>query len=168
MTMKTKVLSALLSLALVFTMVSCSPSSEEDAAERVQIVEQYDYDLDEMRLAHIINEYRASIGLNTLEKIAHVSYKSAEHNEYMIQNDVVNHDYFFERARNIRAAVGAVKVNENIAYNFPTPEATLAAWLASEGHKATIEGDFTHFGISVTEDPETGKKYYTNIFVKVN
>ena len=29
-----------------------------------------------------------------------------------------------------------------------------------------IEGDFTHFGISVKTNPTTGKKYYTNIFMK--
>lgn len=166
--MKTRLLTALLPLAFVFTMVSCSPSEDNASADRVAVVENYEYDTDELRLANIINDYRQSVGLPALQTINHVSYKSAEHNEYMIENQVVNHDLFYERAQNIRAAVGAVKVNENIAYNFPTPEATLAAWLASSGHKANIEGDFTHFGISVTEDPTTGKKYYTNIFVKVN
>ncbi|MFM2214454.1 MAG: hypothetical protein RL427_1822, partial [Bacteroidota bacterium] len=29
-----------------------------------------------------------------------------------------------------------------------------------------IEGDFTHFGVSVTSDPVTGRKYYTNMFMK--
>ena len=37
--------------------------------------------------------------------------------------------------------------------------------LNSAGHKANIEGDFTHFGISIRTNAE-GKKYYTNIFVK--
>lgn len=166
--MKTKLLSALLPLAFVFTMVSCSPSDQADPAERVAVVDSYSYNTDELRLRDLINDYRQSVGLPLLQTINHVSFKSFEHNEYMIANQVVNHDLFYERAQNIRAAVGAVKVNENIAYNFPTPEAALAAWLASPGHKENIEGNFTHFGISVTEDLVTGKKYYTNIFVKIN
>jgi uncharacterized protein YkwD len=166
--MKTKLLTALLPLAFVFTMVSCSPTDQNDPSERVAVVDSYSYNTDEFRLRNLINDYRQSVGLPLLQTINHVSYKSFEHNEYMIAHQVVNHDLFYERAQNIRAAVGAVKVNENIAYNFPTPEAALAAWLASPGHKDNIEGNFTHFGISVTEDPVAGKKYYTNIFVKIN
>lgn len=164
--MKTKLLSSLLPLALIFTMVSCSPETS-DNVETAE-VENYDYNESELRLVEIINDHRRELGLRELQKVNHVSFKSEEHNEYMISNKVVNHDFFYERSQNIRAVLGAVKVNENIAYNFPTPEAALAAWLGSPGHKANLEGDFTHFGISVTEDPETGRKYYTNIFVKVN
>ncbi|RYG26389.1 MAG: CAP domain-containing protein, partial [Chitinophagaceae bacterium] len=91
---------------------------------------------------------------------------SEEHNEYMIANQVVNHDQFQQRANNIMEVVGAVKVNENIAYNYQQPSGALHAWLNSPGHKANIEGNFTHFGVSVSVDPTTGKKYYTNIFVK--
>jgi hypothetical protein len=42
------------------------------------------------------------------------------------------------------------------------------AWLKSPGHKENIVGNFTHFGISIRENTETGKKYYTNIFAKYN
>jgi len=34
-------------------------------------------------------------------------------------------------------------------------------------HKKIINGDFTDFGISIRENPVSGKKYYTNIFVKM-
>ena len=78
----------------------------------------------------------------------------------------VDHDLFAERSENIMQVLGAKKVNENIAYNYTTANSVLAAWLASPSHKATIEGDFTHFGISIKENPVTGKKYYTNIFMK--
>lgn len=164
--MKAKLLRSLLPLALVFTMVSCSSDATEDPKSDDQLVQDYDYNTEELKLADLINAYRESKGLNRLEKINHISYKSEEHNEYMIENNVVNHDYFMERAENIRHVLGAVKVNENVAYNYITPEAALTAWVNSEGHRANIEGDFTHFGISITSDPETGKKYYTNIFIK--
>jgi uncharacterized protein YkwD len=45
-------------------------------------------------------------------------------------------------------------VSENIAYNYNTPEAAINAWLASPSHKANIEGDHTHFGIAIKENPK--------------
>src|SRR5690606_36980070 len=163
--MKAKIFRSLLPLALVFTMISCSSDSEETAT-KAQLVQDYDYNQTEIELARTINDYRESQGLNTLQTINHISHKSEEHNEYMIANNVVNHDYFQQRSQNIIEVLGAVKVNENVAYNYNTPQAALNAWLNSNGHKGNIEGDFTHFGISVRTNPETGKKYYTNIFIK--
>jgi len=164
--MKATLLKSLMPLALVFTMFSCSPDASDEASVNETMVQSYDYNETEVRMATLINDYRTSIGLNALETINHISYKSEEHNEYMIANKVVNHDFFQERSQNIIHVLGAVKVNENVAYNYVTAEAALNAWLNSPGHKANIEGAFTHFGISITADPETGKKYYTNIFVK--
>ncbi|NMH28814.1 CAP domain-containing protein [Flavobacterium silvaticum] len=165
--MKTFLFKSVLLCTLVFTMNSCtSDSAEELNAEERTLVTNYAYNDLETELATEINDYRESIGLNRLELINHVSFKSEEHNEYMIANQVVNHDQFEERAHNIMEVLGAVKVNENIAYNYQAPSGALNAWLNSPGHKANIEGNFTHFGISITVDPATGKKYYTNIFVK--
>jgi uncharacterized protein YkwD len=64
-------------------------------------------------------------------------------------------------------ALGASYVTENIAYNYNSPQAVLNAWLASESHKSNLEGNYTHFGLSIREHPTTGKKYYTNIFAKI-
>ncbi len=154
-------------MSVILTLGSCSSdASDEIISSENSVVYEYEYNDAEIELARQINEYRVSIGLNTLQTINHISYKSAEHNEYMIVNNVVNHDYFEERSNNIIQVLGAVKVNENVAYNYTTPAGVLHAWLASPGHKANIEGDFTHFGISISEDPETGKNYYTNIFIK--
>ena len=166
--MKTKLLRALLPMALVFTLISCSPdsASEEVATPQARLIQDYNYQPEELELADLINEYRASKGLKTLHIINHVSFKSEEHNEYMISKKVVNHDLFQERAENIIEVLGAVKVNENIAYNFSTPNSALYAWLKSSGHKANIEGDFTDFGVSIRVDPNKGDKYYNNIFIK--
>ncbi len=163
--MKAKMFRALLPLAIVFTMMSCSSDSTEDVTAD-KIIENYTYNDTETQLVVLINDYRVSQGLNPLEVINHISYKSEEHNEYMIENNVVNHDYFQARSNNIINVLGAEKVGENIAYNYVTPQSALSAWLNSPGHKANLEGDYTHFGISVTVNPETGRKYYTNIFMK--
>jgi uncharacterized protein YkwD len=163
--MKAKMFRALLPLAIVFTMVSCSSDSEETTADK-QVVTVYNYNETELRLVTLINDYRESQGLNTLQVINHISYKSEEHNYYMIDNNVFNHDYFQQRSDNLIRVLGAEKVGENIAYNYQTAESAFAAWLNSPAHKANIEGDYTHFGISVTTNPETGRKYYTNMLIK--
>lgn len=168
--MKAKLLKTVLPLAFVFSLFSCSSDSSDDLASPPQnavLVENYEYSANELELADLINEYRVSIGLNALQTINHISYKSEEHNEYMITNNVVNHDFFEQRSQNIIQVLGASKVNENVAFNYVSAETALAAWLASPGHKANIVGEFTHFGISIREDALTGKKYYTNIFIKI-
>jgi len=166
--MKAKLLKMFVPMALVFTMISCSKSSSDESVQLVNepIVTKYDYSQDELKLAQLINEYRVSVGKNELQIVNHISYKSEGHNEYMIAKKEVNHDYFEERSNNIIQLLGATKVGENVAYNFTTPNSVLHAWLDSPGHKANIEGDYTHFGISISVDPDTGKKYYTNMFMK--
>lgn len=84
----------------------------------------------------------------------------------MIDNNVVNHDYFQQRTNNLVQLLDAESVGENVAYNYKSAESAMAAWLNSPSHKANIEGDWTHMGISVTVDVNTGKKYYTNMFMK--
>lgn len=162
--MKAKMLRALLPIAIVFTMVSCSTSeTDEDVAP---IVENFSYSTTELDLMNKINDYRVSNGLNALQAINHISFKSAEHNDYMITNDVVGHQQFEQRANNIKQVLGAVQVSENVAYNFQSNQGVLNAWLLSDGHKENLEGDYTHFGISIKTNPMNGKKYYTNIFMK--
>jgi uncharacterized protein YkwD len=147
--------------------MSCSTESpSETPAVNTEDVTNYAYESEEMDLADLINEYRVSIGKKPLDIVNYVSLKSEEHNEYMIANNVVNHDKFEERSNDIINVLGAVKVNENVAYNYSTPRSVLYAWLKSPGHKANIEGDFTSFGISIRTNPTNGNKYFTNIFIK--
>ena len=157
---------ALLPLAIVFTMVSCSSDSSNGNSTDNKVVTNYDYTPAELQLIALINNHRTSIGLNALEVINHISYKSEEHNLYMIKNKVVNHDYFQQRADNLKQVLGAEEVGENIAYNYQNVESAFNAWMNSPEHKANMEGDYTHIGLSVTTDPDTGKKYYTNMFMK--
>ncbi len=164
--MKAKMFRALLPLAIVFTMVSCSSDSEEATTQDKQVVTTYNYNETESKLVTLINDYRQSKGLTPLTVINHVSYKSQEHNFYMIDNNVVNHDYFQQRSDNLVRVLGAERVGENVAYNYQTAESAMSAWINSPSHKANIEGDYTHLGISVTINPETGRKYYTNMFIK--
>lgn len=160
-----KMCKIVLPIAIIFTLFSCS---SEDSSEETQDVRVEDYAYNDLELDMMtrINVYRLGIGLNALEPISHISFKSGEHNEYMIENNVVGHYYFESRSNNIKQVLGAVDVSENLAYNYNTNNAAFNAWLNSEGHKENIEGDFTHFGISIKSNPDNGKKYYTNIFMK--
>lgn len=164
--MKSKMFRALLILSIVFTTVSCSSDSSEEVSTPEAVEVNYDYNQTEARIVELINNHRESIGLNPLEVINYISIKSEGHNEYMIEKQSISHDGFQQRSQNIIQVLGAEKVAENVAYNYATAESVVAAWKNSPGHRANIEGDFTHFGISVSVDEATGKKYYTNIFMK--
>ncbi|MFV8333417.1 CAP domain-containing protein [Flavobacterium sp. XS1P32] len=165
--MKTTLLRALLLLTVICTMNSCSSDESEVADVSAKKVVSYSYNTIELQTMDLINKHRVSVGLNPLEKINHMSFKSEEHDNYMIANNVVNHNDFVARSENIINTLGAKTVSENIAYNYNTPQAVLNAWLASPSHKANIEGNHTHFGIAIKENPANGRKYYTNIFAKI-
>ena len=157
----------LLLVAILVTLNSCSSDSSEDVsiADAPQAM-PYTYDTTELETMALINAYRVSIGLNELKEINHISYKSEEHDLYMITNKVVDHSDFVARSENIKRVIGAKAVSENLAYNYNSPKAALEAWLRSPSHKENIEGDYTHFGLSIRVDAD-GKKYYTNIFAKL-
>ncbi|QBN17297.1 CAP domain-containing protein [Flavobacterium nackdongense] len=167
--MKAKLHRVLLLVAIVYTMNSCSSSDsaeESSSAVSAQKSINFSYSSTELETMALINAYRVSIGLNELKQIDHISYKSEEHDNYMITNNVVNHDDFVSRSENIIKVLGAKSVAENIAYNYNSPQGAFDAWLKSPGHKANIEGNFTHFGLAIRVNAE-GKKYYTNIFARI-
>lgn len=163
-------LSRVLVLVLVlYTLDSCTtdaPASISTTPVSTTTV-PYPYSSFENETLTLINNYRVSIGLNELAKSDYISFKAEEHNNYMIANNVVNHNNFIARSEDIMKTLGAKYVTENIAFNYNTPQSVLNAWLASEAHKANLEGDYTHFGLSIRENPSTGKKYFTNIFAKL-
>lgn len=166
--MKAKLLRVLLLVAIVYTMNSCSSDDSETPTSETQTqkIMDYTYNQTETDAMVLINNYRVSVGLSELKQLTHISYKSEQHDNYMITNNVVNHDDFVARSENIIKVLGAKRVAENIAYNYNTPKSAVEAWLRSTGHKENIEGDFTHFGIAIRVNAD-GKKYYTNIFAKI-
>jgi len=168
--MKLIALRTVLLVAMVYVMNSCSSNADEieklDNARNEKIV-SYNYNALELETMELINLHRVSIGLNRLEKINHISFKSEEHSNYMITNNVVNHNDFVARSENIMSTLGAKTVSENIAYNFNSSQTVLLAWLASPSHKKNVEGNFTHFGLAIKENPKNGRKYFTNIFAKI-
>lgn len=126
----------------------------------------YSYDQDELLMVRLINEHRQQIGKGSLVLQNYMSITSEDHNSYMIENNVVNHDFFNDRAADLREVLGADHVGENVAYNYQSAQGAFDAWMGSDGHRAAIEGAFTHVGISVSSDAQ-GHKYYTALFARL-
>jgi uncharacterized protein YkwD len=149
-------------LILLLTNLTCS-----DTGISVPIVQYtYEYSSTELNMLELINTYRDSMNLNTLTQIEHISYKCHEHNAYMIDNSVMNHDFFYDRSTNIQQVLHATRVGENIAYNYQTNKSALRAWVNSPGHRENLEGTYTNFGISITENTNH-RRYITLILVKI-
>lgn len=156
---------ALLFTITVLTTSCCTESVEDSTTTATEVQKSYSHSTEELEVLDLINTYRVEQGLTPLSIIEHISYKSNEHNVYMVKVDQVNHDGFEERKNNFIQVLGAYRVGENVAYGYSTPESVVDAWIASSGHRENMEGDYTHFGISITLDSE-GRKYYTNMFIK--
>lgn len=165
--MNFKIIRLFLFAVVLSCVVSCTADNSSEEEEEVEVILNYDYNDAELETLALINDYRVSNGLNALEKNNHVSHKAEEHNKYMMNKNVVNHDGFEERSKNIIKALKAKNVSENIAYNYNSPKGAFDAWLDSPSHKINIVGDYSHIGISIRENLANGKKYYTSIFVKV-
>ena len=121
--MKRNLLKAILLTAVIFTLNSCSSDASEASTveAKSQAVVNYTYTASELETMKLINDYRVSVGLSALEPINFISVKSEGHDNYMISNNVVNHDGFVDRSENIIKTLGAKTVGENIAYNYNTP-----------------------------------------------
>ena len=154
-----------LGVMFLFILSSCSTNSSEDISINSKVILNYNYNSEEIELTKLINEYRVSIGLNSLGLINHISNKCEEHNNYMIANNLVNHAYFQNRSDNIMSVLVASNVSEIVAYNYIQPQGVLDAWLKSPSHKEAIEGNFTDFGVSIKKNTD-GKNYFTVIFIK--
>ncbi|GAB1858179.1 CAP domain-containing protein [Flavobacteriaceae bacterium MHTCC 0001] len=119
----------------------------------------------EIEILELINNHRSTKGLTPLTSLSIIKSTAHSHTDYMVDNQRVSHDNFFARSNYLKNNAGALRVSENVAYGYTSAASVVRAWIKSEGHKATIEGDFTNFEISAEKDID-GKWYYTNIFIK--
>ncbi|MFO7719794.1 MAG: CAP domain-containing protein [Gillisia sp.] len=153
----------------VFSLSSCTKDSisPEESAElkTVHLVDAFAYSQIELDILTAVNDYRKSKGLKILKRVDEITVQAESHTVYMVEKNVVNHDNFNVRFANLVEEIGARAVSENVGFGYSTANAVVRAWIESEGHLANIEGDFTHFGVSVEKD-ENEKNYFTNIFVR--
>lgn len=153
-------------LLLIFFITGCTVSpAQEDYSKYESTLVITETKVIETQILNLINQHRILIGLNKLETLPIIKAVAYKHNIEMIGVNSISHNGFVERADYLVYKTGATKVSENLAYNYTTTNSVFIAWMNSPGHKKNIEGDFTHFEISVDEN-KVGKNYITNIFIK--
>ena len=139
-------------------------NSPEEYTSKIINVEYKELDYE---IAELTNAYRISLGLLALNILNEASKEAITHNFYMVNQGTPSHDYFYLRSQNLKVSVNAKTVSENVAYGYTNAQSLVNAWLNSIGHRENIENpDFTDFSISTQLD-ETGKIYFTNIFVRL-
>lgn len=119
----------------------------------------------EIEILELINAHRINQGLTPLNEHNTIKAVAYTHTDYMVESNNVGHDNFFQRKNSLMDNANASKVSENVAYAYNSAQSVVNAWISSDGHRETIEGDFTDFDISA-EQNEEGKWYFTNIFIK--
>ncbi|MEH6619872.1 CAP domain-containing protein [Maribacter arcticus] len=158
--MKMRLLYAVPVFLLLFLNSCTSDSPEETSvleAENVITIEQ--------DLLNIVNQHRLTLNANALE-FSNIAYKYANiHTDYMIAKGSLSHDNFSSRATNINSEVEVEMVAENVAKDYQSAIEAFQGWYISSSHKKTMEGDFTHTGISVKKD-NSGNFYFTQLFYK--
>ena len=158
-----------LALVCVFTLSACSEdnvvSEENNISKNLELNDNLTYSSIESEILEAVNKHRKSIGLGVLIKVDDITFEADEHTNYMVSLNMVNHDNFNMRYQNLVQEIGAKAVGENVGFGYRTADAVVEAWIKSEGHRANIEGNFTHFGISVEQD-QNERNYFTNIFVR--
>lgn len=113
-----------------------------------QPVLKTDLNLKEIQLVHFINQHRKSIGLDTLKVELLASELAKNHVQYMIENDSISHDFFYQRFIDSKAKF----CGEIVAFNFITSQSMFAAYMSSPPHKAVIENpNYDWIGISIID-----------------
>lgn len=153
-------------ILLVLCCISCSKDShEEDATLFESDSAALIASATEIELLNLVNDHRISNGLSILEFSNKAYPEATAHTDYMIAQGELSHDNFDVRASKIAEKTNAKKVAENVARDYDTCEEALTAWLSSDSHKKTLEGNFSHTSISIKKDAQ-GIAYFTQVFFK--
>lgn len=150
-------------LCLLFT--SCA--SEDDGIYFDKSVNKnVEYSKIELDILELVNDYRISKGLNSLEQLNIISSVAETHTTYMAEVGKVSHDNFSQRHQQLVKDAKAKLVGENVGYGYTTAKDVFYAWLNSESHRKVIEkSNYTHFGISTEQNLE-GRNFFTQIFIE--
>ena len=146
-------------------MFSCSRDEISDPSDQSFLPDPPAAKIIEIETMQLINEYRISIGLQSLNNLGVIKSVAYSHTEYMLALNQLSHDNFEQRRRTLIDNAGAITVSENVGYGYTSGQAVLDAWLSSPSHRSIIEGNYTDFDISA-EQNEIGVWFFTNIFIR--
>lgn len=116
-------------------------------------------------ILRLTNEHRQSVGTSTLSLNDVATELAIEHTNYMISKNDISHDGFSNRFQELQQQVNAKSAGENVASGYAAAESVMYAWLNSDGHRANIEGNFTHIGIAAIKNAE-GRLFFTQLFYR--
>jgi uncharacterized protein YkwD len=158
---------------LLVVIVACSVLFACDKEEKLlnnNLVEfediSFNYSAIELELLNLVNDHRTQLGLNKLNSIGLISKEAEGHSNYMVEKNVVSHDNFDLRAKNLFENLGTINVGENVAYGYLTANGLINAWLSSLDHRIILENEnFTDFGISARMNV-SGRYYFTLILIE--
>jgi uncharacterized protein YkwD len=123
----------------------------------------------EQKIHQLINQYRSSINLPTLELNEKVSQLARQHSEAIANNKIpFGNCGFKERIRKIARFIPNKAASENVAVYQGSPvseEIIVQFWLKSAKHRKTIRGDYNLTGIGVAKNSDD-KFYITQIFIR--
>ena len=139
------------------------PASAEDTPGTLDAFEQ--------QVLELTNAKRAEAGLPPLVFDAKLSAAADKHSKDMADNNYFSHtqpdgDSLGDRVRD--EGYGYLRVGENIAAGYKTPEAVVEGWMNSSGHRANILNPyFKELGVGYYKDPDAGDTYdhyWTQVF----
>lgn len=116
-----------------------------------------------------VNQFRRLRNLPALALDERISQQARLHSQRMANGSVpFSHEGFEQRGRSIDQVMTNQGISENVAYNQgyadPIAEA-IQGWIASEGHRRNLEGQFDLTGIGVAQNSR-GQFFFTQIFVR--
>lgn len=129
----------------------------------------------ESQILDLINQHRRSLGLSPLVAQEDITLAASQHSQKMATAEVgIGHDGFEQRAGHLIRLLDGLTAAENVAYGQNTAEEVVKSWLASDGHRQNIEGQYNYTGLAVAvkEPTENGtdsepRNVFTQIFVAV-
>ncbi len=149
----------------LFLGFSCSEKELEGLDVDLSLAQQTDVAFS-ISILEAVNTYRASINLNPIVlDLNYVSAFAVDHTLYMIEQNRISHDNFYERSKALMQLPEINIVAENVARGYTSAEDVVKAWLMSPQHKKNIEGDYTHSGIGIIKNQDD-VYYFTQLFYR--
>ena len=148
-------------IILIFLVLTISFACEKEDTE-AQLLDGYSEI--ELEILQLTNEYRAGLSKEPFEMDETLWKYAHQHTEYMIDKEEISHDDFLDRVTEIKAEIGGGAAAENVAMGYTTAQKVVDGWIASDRHRANIEGDYNIIGIAAIERCKRIILLYTNIF----
>ncbi len=97
----------------------------------------------------LINQYRSNNGRGVVSHQLVLQGLSLEHNDYMIRTGDFSHSGFGEIRAPKAFAIGCTRIVENLAWNYPTPQAAFDGWKNSSNHNVNmLDPEINFIGLS--------------------